>query len=57
MEDNGFSSSHPNYTLLCTARVKPSEWAFSEMPELDQIGKDGLTACSMQWCPSDDSDG
>lgn len=52
IQDNGDSPRSPDLTLLCVARVKPADWSFVEMPEPDQIGDDGLTACGMQWEPN-----
>lgn len=53
IQSNGEPRTSPDLTLLCVARVAPSEWSFDHVrPEADEIGPDGLVACGMQWGPS-----
>jgi hypothetical protein len=49
LQDNGERPSSPDLTLLCVARVKPSEWSFDIAPSADFHGADGLVPCGMQW--------
>lgn len=53
IQSNGERATSPDLTLLCIARVKPEEWSFTDPPEADQIGADGLVPCGMQWEPND----
>lgn len=57
IEDNGERSTHPDYTLLCVARVAPGEDAFDgdANPPLT-VGPDGKVDCGMQWCPNAERD-
>lgn len=52
IESNGEPDDSPDLTLLCIARVRPTDWAFVEQPQADEIGQDGLVACGHQWDPN-----
>jgi hypothetical protein len=54
IQDNGERPSSPDLTLLCVARVKPSEWSFGiELPPLpEDHDAQGLVPCGMQWDPN-----
>jgi hypothetical protein len=52
LEDNGVRPNHPDYTVLCVARVLPKDDSFGgdgSVPEAD-----GKVPCGMQWCPNQD---
>jgi hypothetical protein len=53
IQDNGAKPRDVDYTLLCVARVEPSDWAFDHVkPTAEDIGTDGKVACGMQWSPN-----
>ena len=53
IESNGCKPTDPNYTLLCTRRGAPENWAFApEKPADDQLDRYGYVACGMQWSPA-----
>jgi hypothetical protein len=53
VEGNGEPPSSPDLTLLCVARVKPSEWSFDHVaPFPEDHDAAGLVPCGMQWDPN-----
>jgi hypothetical protein len=52
VEDNGCSTTSPDLTLLCVARVAPKDAAHFD-PDLTEVAPDGTVACGMQWDPND----
>jgi len=53
IQDNGEAADAPDLTLLCVARVKPSEWSFDHVaPQLEDFDDAGLVPCGMQWEPN-----
>lgn len=54
IESNGCKSSDPDYTLLCVAKMKPSEaallpYGFDAATDTDE---NGMVSCGQQWCPN-----
>lgn len=52
IHNNGEPARSPDLTLLCVARVKPSEWSFDESPLPEDLDTNGLAPCGMQWEPN-----
>ena len=56
IQDNGEQPSSSDLTLLCVARVKPSEWSFDPVaPIPEDYDADGLVPCGMQWDPNSEA--
>jgi len=53
VESNGLASDHPDLTLLCSNRVRPDEWSFSQPANQEDVGADGLAICGYQWIPNE----
>jgi hypothetical protein len=50
LQDNGEAASSPDLTLLCVARIQPSEWSFDHVAPLPEAhDASGLVPCGMQW--------
>jgi hypothetical protein len=53
IEDNGLPASHPEYSLLCVARVEPKDANCLPDPPLpEDLDENGLVKCGMQWSPN-----
>lgn len=53
IQDNGERAASPDLTLLCIARVAPSEWSFDHVaPQPEDFDAAGLVPCGMQWEPN-----
>ena len=50
---NGASEHSLDLTLLCVARVQPTDRSWTHVePEADQIDESGKVECGMQWSPN-----
>lgn len=55
IQSNGERPSSRSLTLLCVARVKPTEWSFDHVTPLpEDLDANGLVPCGMQWDPNAD---